>query len=117
MFSLSHPPSLPPFLPLSLPPFPPFSDGILQPQLKKKRTVATPKSKHFRAKKKDMYCLQHQEEDSEGDIKTELYKVSLGRREGGKEGGNLSSGIFHRDLCLYMCIYIIRTYIPAHVEF
>ena len=49
--------------------------GILQPQLKKKRTVSTPKPKDFQTKRLGRYCLQHQEEDSDGDIKTALYKV------------------------------------------
>ena len=50
--------------------------GVLQPQLKKKRTVSTPKPKDFQSKRVGRYCLQHQEEDSEGDIKTALYKVT-----------------------------------------
>ena len=43
--------------------------------MKKKKTVSTPKPRHFHSQKVDRYCLQHQEEDSEGDVKTELYKV------------------------------------------
>ena len=66
-------PSLPFSLPLS-----PTSAGILQPQLKKKRTVSTPKPKDFHSKHVDKYCLQHQEEDSEGDIKTAIFKVGGG---------------------------------------
>ena len=67
-----------PSFPHSLPP-PSLSlsaGGVLQPQLKKKRTVSTPKPKDFQSKRVGRYCLQHQEEDSEGDIKTALYKVT-----------------------------------------
>ena len=46
--------------------------------MKKKKTVSTPTPRDFHSQKVDKYCLQHQEEDSEGDVKTELYKV--GRR-------------------------------------
>ena len=56
---------------------PPSPGGVLQPQLKKKKTVSTPKPKDFHSRKVGRYCLQHQEEDSDGDIKTALYKVSL----------------------------------------
>ncbi len=49
----------------------------MQPQMKKKKTVTTPKAKHLKAKQVDHYCLRHQEEDSEGDVKTELYKVCV----------------------------------------
>ncbi len=55
----------------------PCAGGVMQPQMKKKKTVTTPKTKHLRSKQVDRYCLQHQEEDSEGDVKTELYKVDL----------------------------------------
>ena len=48
---------------------------ILQPQLKKKKTLAAPKARDFRSRQVDKYCLQHQEEDSEGDVETKLYKV------------------------------------------
>lgn len=56
---------------------PPLGD-LLQPQLKKKRTVAAPRARDLRSRQVDKYCLQHQEEDSEGDVKTELYKVWVG---------------------------------------
>ena len=48
----------------------------MQPLMKKKKTVSTPKAKHLKSKQVEKYCLQHQEEDSEGDIKTEIYKVT-----------------------------------------
>ena len=48
---------------------------ILQPQLKKKKTLAAPKARDLRSRQVDKYCLQHQEEDSEGDVETKLYKV------------------------------------------
>ena len=51
------------------------SGDILQPQIKKKKTVSTPRPKDFRSKQVDRYCLQHQEEDSMGDVKTALFKV------------------------------------------
>ena len=51
------------------------SGDILQPMIKKKKTVSTPQPKHLKSSQISKYCLQHQEEDSEGDIKTALYKV------------------------------------------
>jgi kinesin family protein 23 len=57
--------------------------GILQPQLKKKRTVSTPKPKDFQSKRVGRYVLQHQEEDSDGDIKTALYKGDIQPTRGG----------------------------------
>lgn len=51
------------------------SGDLLQPVIKKKKTVATPKPKHLRDNAVNRYCLEHQEEDSEGALKTELYKV------------------------------------------
>lgn len=57
--------------------------GLLQPQMKKKKTLAAPKAKHFKSKQVDKYCLQHQEEDSEGDVKTELYKGQIVHTRGG----------------------------------
>lgn len=51
------------------------SGDLLQPQMKKKKTVSTPRPRDFRSKQVDKYCLQHQEEDSQGDIKTALFKV------------------------------------------
>ena len=56
----------------------PSLGDLLQPQLKKKRTVAAPRARDLRSRQVDKYCLQHQEEDSEGDVKTELYKVWVG---------------------------------------
>ena len=38
--------------------------------------MSTPRPRDFKSKQADKYCLQHQEEDSEGDVKTALYKVS-----------------------------------------
>jgi len=56
---------------------------LLQPQLKKKRTVAAPRARDLRSRQVDKYCLQHQEEDSEGDVKTELYKGEIMHTRGG----------------------------------
>ena len=51
------------------------SRDILQPVMKKKKTVTNPKQKHLRSNTVKKYCLEHQEEDSEGDVKTALFKV------------------------------------------
>ncbi len=51
------------------------SGDLLQPQMKKKKTVSTPKPRDLQSKQVDKYCLQHQEEDSQGDIRTALFKV------------------------------------------
>jgi len=48
---------------------------ILQPVMKKKKTVTNPKPRHLRSNTAKKYCLEHQEEDSEGDVKTALFKV------------------------------------------
>lgn len=48
---------------------------LLKPVMKKKKTVANPKPKHLRSNAAKKYCLEHQEEDSEGDVKTALFKV------------------------------------------
>lgn len=53
------------------------SGDILQPVIKKKKTVTTPKPKHLRSAAVNRYCLEHQEEDSQGDLKTALYKVCI----------------------------------------
>ena len=53
----------------------PSPGDLLQPVLKKKKTVSIPRPRDLRSRDVDRYCLQHQEEDSEGDVKTELYKV------------------------------------------
>ncbi len=50
---------------------------LLKPVMKKKKTVANPKPKHLRSNTAKKYCLEHQEEDSEGDVKTALFKVFL----------------------------------------
>ena len=53
------------------------SGDLLQPLMKKKKTVSTPRPKDFQSRQVDKYCLQHQEEDSQGDIQTALFKVLL----------------------------------------
>lgn len=50
---------------------------LLQPNFKKKKTVTNPKSKHFNLRKVDKYVLKHQEQDSAGEVKTELYKGEI----------------------------------------
>ena len=52
---------------------------ILQPVMKKKKTVTNPKPKHLRSNIANKYCLEHQEEGSEGDVKTDLFKVFPGK--------------------------------------
>ena len=54
-----------------------LSGDLLQPNMKKKKTVVNPKPKHLTSRQVDKYCLKHQEQDSEGEVRTELYKVSL----------------------------------------
>ena len=54
-------------------------DTVLQPQLKKKKTVQTPKLKHLREETGgcSKYVLTHQEQDSQGEVETRLYKVKM----------------------------------------
>ena len=51
------------------------SGDLLQPIMKKKRTVTNPKPKDLTSRQLDKYCLKHQEQDGEGGVHTELYKV------------------------------------------
>jgi kinesin family protein 23 len=53
------------------------SGDILQPKFKKKKTIVNPKAKHFKSKNVDKYVLKHQEQDSGGEVKTELYKGDI----------------------------------------
>jgi len=58
------------------------SGTVLQPLIKrKKRTVATPKSKDLGTAAR--YCLTHQQQDTDGEIQTQLYKGSVYRTAGG----------------------------------
>ncbi len=50
------------------------SGDLLQPVIKKKKTVTTPKPKHLKSSA-NRYCLEHQEDDSEGELNTKLFKV------------------------------------------
>ncbi|XP_064387362.1 kinesin-like protein KIF23 [Halichondria panicea] len=59
------------------------SGDLLQPLMKKKKTVSTPRPKDFQSRQVDKYCLQHQEEDSQGDIQTALFKGDIHRTRGG----------------------------------
>ena len=52
------------------------SGDLLQPVYKKKKTVTNPQPKDLQDQQMNKYCLQHQEEDSQGAVKTSLYKVS-----------------------------------------
>ena len=52
------------------------SGALLQPVYKKKKTVTNPQPRDLRDQQMNKYCLQHQEEDSQGAVKTSLYKVS-----------------------------------------
>ena len=42
----------------------------------KKRTVTNPKPKDLTSRQLDKYCLKHQEQDAEGGVHTQLYKVT-----------------------------------------
>ena len=44
--------------------------------MKKKRTVTNPKPKDLTSRQLDKYCLKHQEQDAEGGVHTQLYKVT-----------------------------------------
>ncbi|XP_065886124.1 kinesin-like protein KIF23 [Dysidea avara] len=58
------------------------SGTVLQPLIKrKKRTVAAPKSKDLGSAGR--YCLTHQQQDTDGEIQTQLYKGSVFRTAGG----------------------------------
>lgn len=58
------------------------SGTVLQPMIKrKKRTVATPKSKDLGTAAR--YCLTHQQQDTDGEIETQLYKGNVFRTAGG----------------------------------
>ncbi len=52
------------------------SGALLQPVYKKKKTVTNPQPRDLQSQQMNKYCLQHQEEDSQGAVKTSLYKVS-----------------------------------------
>jgi len=55
---------------------------VLQPLIKrKKRTVAAPKSKDLGSAAR--YCLTHQQQDTDGEIQTQLYKGDVFRTAGG----------------------------------
>ncbi|KAL5468996.1 hypothetical protein EMCRGX_G030160 [Ephydatia muelleri] len=56
---------------------------LLQPIMKKKKTVSTPTTKDLNNKQVDKYCLQHQEQDSDGDVKTKLFKGEIKQTVGG----------------------------------
>ena len=58
------------------------SGTVLQPLIKrKKRTVAAPKSKDLGSAAR--YCLTHQQQDTDGEIQTQLYKGDVFRTAGG----------------------------------
>jgi kinesin family protein 23 len=57
-------------------------DTVLQPIIKKKKTVSTPKPKHFKDKH-SKYLLTHQEQDVKGRTKTQLYKGDILETRGG----------------------------------
>jgi kinesin family protein 23 len=61
------------------------TDTVLQPQLKKKKTVSMPKLKHLKTKSGgcSKYLLTHQEQDSQGEIETHLYKGEVWKTRGG----------------------------------
>lgn len=61
------------------------SGALLQPVYKKKKTVTNPQPRDLRDQQMNKYCLQHQEEDSQGAVKTSLYKVSCSLLNDSKE--------------------------------
>ena len=50
-----------------------FKDTVLQPAIKKKKSVSKLEVKDVTNSEK--YILQHQEQDSQGEVETQLYKV------------------------------------------
>ena len=58
------------------------SGTVLQPMIKrKKKTVAAPKSRDLGTAAR--YCLTHQQQDTDGEIETQLYKGNVFRTAGG----------------------------------
>lgn len=58
------------------------SGTVLQPLMKrKKKTVAAPKSRDLGTAAR--YCLTHQQQDTDGEIETQLYKGNVFRTAGG----------------------------------
>lgn len=58
------------------------SGTVLQPMIKrKKKTVAAPKSRDLGTAAR--YCLTHQQQDTDGELETQLYKGSVFRTAGG----------------------------------
>nr|WNS50023.1 kinesin-like protein protein KIF23 [Halisarca dujardinii] len=55
---------------------------VLQPNIKKKKTITTPKPKHFKDKH-SKYMLTHQELDVKGRTKTKLFKGDILESRGG----------------------------------
>ncbi|XP_002738904.1 kinesin-like protein KIF23, partial [Saccoglossus kowalevskii] len=56
------------------------TETVLKPNIKKKKTVAIPKQKDMKA---DKYILTHQEEDSQGEMETQLIKGDVFQTRGG----------------------------------
>ncbi|XP_077996675.1 kinesin-like protein KIF23 [Glandiceps talaboti] len=56
------------------------TETVLQPNIKKKKTVATPHKKDLKV---DKYILTHQEEDSQGEVETQLIKGDVFSTRGG----------------------------------
>ena len=58
------------------------SGTVLQPMIKrKKKTVAAPKSRDLGTAAR--YCLTHQQQDTDGELETQLYKGNVFRTAGG----------------------------------
>ena len=58
------------------------SGTVLQPMMKrKKKTVAAPKSRDLGTAAR--YCLTHQQQDTDGELETQLYKGNVFRTAGG----------------------------------
>ena len=58
-------------------------DTLMQPNFKRKKTVQNPSCKSLSGKNIDRYVLTHQEEATDGDVLTHLYKGDVTRTRGG----------------------------------
>ncbi|XP_065178180.1 kinesin-like protein KIF23 isoform X2 [Sycon ciliatum] len=59
------------------------TDTVLQPKLKKSKTVTIPKKSDMTSKNYGRYMLHHQEEDSIGEVKEQLFKGAMMKTRGG----------------------------------
>ncbi|XP_065833713.1 kinesin-like protein KIF23 isoform X2 [Oscarella lobularis] len=59
------------------------TDQVLQPRIKKKKTVNSPKIKDLKEGGCSKYVLAHQEQDSMGEVETHLFKGEVWKTRGG----------------------------------